>query len=173
MKCLLYLWLSLSFGLAASGCATYQTDMDASDGADDSDGAGDSDGDWSKPKCQNHDDCDEHERCIEGQCLSEPPPCGEDPPPCGWNEETQVCEGGWYVCSHFCPDDPDCCWCECPAGDSGCPCWTGGHCQGCCMGDENDCENTKIGTCYDRRVYMPLGCNCLYFEGGFTWICAD
>lgn len=164
MKRMVYLSFSLALVLTVSGCITYEPEINSPDG---------SDGNGSKPSCKTHNDCDERERCIESKCLSEPPPCGEEPPQCSWNEETQKCEGGWYICSHFCPDDPDCCWCVCPAGDTGCPCWTSAHCQGCCMGDEEDCENTMIGTCYDKIVSMPLGCHCLHYMGGFTWICAD
>jgi hypothetical protein len=127
-----------------------------------------------KNDCKAHEDCLEGQRCLEGECLDDPPECGQPPlPDCAWGLEGDECEegGGWIKCSAL---DPSTCWCECPSGDFGCPCWKSTHCRGHCRGDEENCIELQIGKCSFTQASAPLGCNCVVWQDqGFIVICAD
>ena len=119
--------------------------------------------------CQSHEDCLQEARCLDCVCQSAPPTCGDPPPPdCEWGVPEQECgpSGGSWECGFACS-----CWCL--AGDEGCPCWDSGHCQGACLADETDCAGRIVGSCSRLQGMVQLGCHCVLFEGGFTWICAD
>lgn len=105
--------------------------------------------------------CDDAEPCgaglvrYAGECLAEPPACGEAPTDCLATLEATGCAeaGGAY--------DEMWRYCNCGTTDGGCPCWSGGHCQGFCLGDQTDvdhCRATTVGTCSDSNA---TGCLCI------------
>ena len=149
--------------LALSGCATY--------GNNGSDGGG---------ECTGHSDCPADQRCIEGDCLTDPPACGDtaDPAPrpfdCSSAADQATCEaaGGSWACGLG-----DNCNCLCPTTDAGCPCWKASHCQGRCLGellDSLQCVDTKVGACSDFTG-TPYGCFCMIWgsEDEFIGLCID
>lgn len=104
------------------------------------------------------------------------PRCGDPKDPgCESQVEETGCEekGGRWRCA---PSD---CWCDCSAGDYGCPCLSSADCMGVCYGDERACESTCIGTCSgpDVNHYSLLGCHCtdwtMHGPDHFTYICVD
>lgn len=128
--------------------------------------------------CLSHSDCAEEERCINKRCHTDPPPCGEEvAPECHWGLEQEECHqkrGSWQ-CSYVVPDY---CWCDCPTGQEGCPCWSAAHCQGDCMAEGDpmtfeECENTKMGTCSARSTNLGCWCRTYYDRPGFNYICSD
>jgi hypothetical protein len=128
-------------------------------------------------RCHRHEDCPIEQRCVEGLCLTDPAPCGGAPPApeCSSDLERQPCvrSGGDWQCSGW---DPGWCACVCPSGDAACPCWSSAHCQGYCAGEETaaNCPELQIGRCSDVIVSMPLGCNCIAWEGTtFSVLCVD
>lgn len=130
--------------------------------------------------CLSHSDCSEEERCIDNRCYTDPPPCGEEvAPECGWGREEEECyqKGGSWQCSYI---SPDFCWCDCPTGQGGCPCWSAAHCRGDCVIEEDglsfdECENQKIGVCTARTTNLGCWCAIWFFSGddSFSYGCAD
>ena len=123
-------------------------------------------------ECRDHGDCASDERCIDNSCRSEPSPCGDQPPHPECMEEPRPesedeCEsrGGLWTCFLFC-------YCLCYSGDVDCPCWNSKHCEGDCLGDKDNCVETKIGRCSNFSPFT-LGCNCYFWDGSFGYGCAD
>ena len=119
--------------------------------------------------CEAHDPeaCAADERLIDGSCQSQPPACGEPAPECGDCDAP----GAIWRCSYF---RPDVCWCECPSGDAGCPCWDESHCQGVCLNLINDgrCDEKTEGVC-SERVVMKYSCQCEVQDGVGVPNCYD
>ena len=123
-------------------------------------------------ECCAHTDCAASQRCIDGQCLDEPPACGDAAPDCEWTRVEADCRGAW-VCSHL---DTQYCWCDCPTGDAGCPCWDASHCQGDCIAEQEDPHDGQcawLGQCSARTT--NLGCICVaeYDRSGLIEVCRD
>ena len=108
---------------------------------------------------------------YEGECLAEPPPCGQPPGPCVATRDATECnENGGYF-------DTTWQYCYCSTSDGGCPCWLPGHCQGFCLGDEGDvdaCRSTVVGRCSDSN---NTGCFCtadhMGYPHGFELVCIN
>lgn len=122
-----------------------------------------------------HSPCKKNERFIDGRCRKDPKECGDPTPApqCNFYLDATSCAetGGYYSIAFD--------WyCDCPTGDSGCPCWHADHCQGECIGDSSTdpeaCAKTDIGHCSDSRY--EVGCLCRLERSDPTrfWIwCAD
>jgi hypothetical protein len=169
------------FSLLPLHCAYYESpaDFESDSGLPDSGGSTIPETADAPRHCQSHQDCPEDQRCLDGECLTEPPPCGENPAPdCAWGiEDPDECHQarGRYECSHL---DPSWCWCNCPTGQEGCPCWRASHCRGDCMAEEEilsgeECRALKMGVC--SRWTVNLGCWCVadFISPGFEFICSD
>lgn len=168
------------FSLFLIHCAYYDSPQDGGNDSGTSDPGTDraEDGADDSLFCQSHQDCPEDERCLNGECLTEPPPCGENPAPgCAWGLEEEECRQnyGRYECSHI---DYSWCWCNCQTGQAGCPCWKLSHCRGDCMSEEHTlsnevCRALKMGVCSEWT--MNLGCHCIadIYGPGFQVICSD
>jgi len=129
--------------------------------------------------CKNHGDCPDDQRCFDGACLTDPPPCGEVvAPDCAWglkDEEECQAAGGWIACSHI---GYDTCWCDCPTGQGGCPCWKSSHCRGECISEDeilssDECEALKMGVCTGRTTNLGCWCRIWNMSGGFQSVCTD
>jgi len=121
--------------------------------------------------CTSHDDCDADSRCLYNVCYDVPLPCGKAPPKdCDRDLSHDECAqaGGNWTCYRTC-------YCRCPSGDEGCPCWDGDHCQGACMGDDSshNCSEVVIGTCSQFQEEYKIGCHCVHHEGRFVVLCAS
>jgi hypothetical protein len=182
--------LIILFSLCPLHCAHYdspdggQNDSGIPDsgggdsGADEETGDPGTDADLPPHPCRSHYDCLGDQRCLDGECLAEPPPCGENPAPgCAWSLEEEECRQnyGRYECSHI---DYSWCWCNCQTGQAGCPCWATIHCRGDCMSEEHTlsnevCQALKMGVCSEWTV--NLGCYCIadIYGPGFNIICSD
>ena len=121
--------------------------------------------------------CAEDERLVDGICRHEPKECGALPPhpECHFGDDECWAHGGRLRCSYL---DPDTCWCECPSGDEGCPCWDQAHCQGACVVDPypSGCSADNehlIGVCAPTTSWFRLGCWCHLDDGVPVPYCFD